>query len=211
VSPEKLGNASVTIIGTGAIGSFTALALSKMGIKTLTLWDADEVAEHNIANQYFPPEAIGKPKVEATSAECQRHSPEPIDLQLKPEMYTGQPIETMLVIALTDNIEGRVAAFKAAKESFSTDFFIDGRMGGEILRILALPPKSTILSEKYEKDYLEGVVNQEEPCTARSIVYNVLMASSLISSHVKKFVNGEKIPFLYAFDFKSLTQVKSKV
>ncbi len=113
------------------------------------------------------------------------------------------------MVALTDNIEGRAAAFESAKASINAKLFIDGRMGAETLRTFCLNPKSKPDSEKYYNDYIVGVHNEELPCTARTIIYNVLMAASLITSYVKKFVQGEAIPFQFVFNFGDYSQSKS--
>jgi molybdopterin/thiamine biosynthesis adenylyltransferase len=212
VPPDKLAELSVVIVGSGAIGSFTALTLTKMGVKKITMYDNDVVALHNVSNQFFTIDSIGKLKVEAAAAECQRHSPDgELSLLARGEFYSGQPIEADIVIALTDNIEGRAAAFKASQESFSTRYFIDARMGSELLRVFALEPKNITLAKKYQEEFLEGVENSIEPCTERTIVYTVLMASAMIASYVKKFVMGEPAPFQFAFSFKDFNQMKSKV
>lgn len=211
ISPEKFKDVSVAIIGTGSIGSFTALTLVKMGIKDLTLYDHDVVQLQNISNQFFPINSLGMPKVKSVEAECLRHAPEELPLiSAIDEFYSGQELPNQIVIALTDNIEGRASAFKAAKESFMTEFFIDGRMNANLVRILALNPKNKELSEKYEKDFLEDVENSEEPCTARTIIYNVLLASSLITAEVKKYLNNEPVPFQFCFTFSDFSQVKSR-
>ena len=212
VKPAELAQVSVAIIGAGSIGSFTALALTKMGVKKLTLVDKDNVELHNVSNQFFIRDDLGKAKVDATMTECLRHSPEKdLDVLVRNEFYDGsQQLDADIVIVLTDNIEGRAAAFKAASESFATKFFIDGRMGGELFRLFAFDPHDLKLAEKYREEFLDGVANSEEPCTARTIIYNVLLASSFISSYVKKYTCREKIPFQLAYAFGDMIQVKSK-
>jgi siroheme synthase (precorrin-2 oxidase/ferrochelatase) len=208
IDQKRLAKTSVTIVGTGSIGSFTALALTKMGVKRLTLYDKDEVELHNISNQLFPTDSIGKPKAEATLVECQRQSPErDTELIAKNEFYKDQPLDSEIVIASTDNIEGRAAAFATARQNFETNLFIDVRMGGELLRVFNLNPKNVKLVKDYEEKFLKDVKNSEEPCTARTIIYNVLMASSLLSAFVKKYVNGEPLPFHYTFHFTNLDQI----
>jgi tRNA A37 threonylcarbamoyladenosine dehydratase len=46
-------NTPVTIIGAGATGSWLAIALAKLGIDNISIWDFDKVEEHNIPNQAF--------------------------------------------------------------------------------------------------------------------------------------------------------------
>ena len=53
------------IIGCGSIGSNVAELLARYGIENLVLWDFDTVEPHNIANQLFTEEDVGKPKTEA--------------------------------------------------------------------------------------------------------------------------------------------------
>ena len=56
----------VAIIGCGAIGSFVAIALAKMGFnKKFYLYDADYVGIENVGVQLFGPQHIAIPKVEA--------------------------------------------------------------------------------------------------------------------------------------------------
>ncbi len=212
INQEKLSEMRIVIIGSGAIGSFTALALTKMGVQRMTLWDKDTVENHNISNQFYNKDALGLSKVSAVAAECKRFTPTGVDIESIREFYNGQSLDSFdVVIALTDNIEGRAAALEAAKKSEKCQLYIDGRMGAEIFRSFAFNPKSVPDAEKYHKDYIEGVVNEVLPCTARAIIYNVLMASSIISSYVKRHVNGEKLPFQFIFNFGDYSRVCSKM
>jgi hypothetical protein len=210
VDQKKLSELSVALIGCGAIGSHTALTLTKMGIRKFSLWDPDSVELHNLANQFFTRDAIGKPKVEATKAECLRHAVDTVDFDIHTIKYDGRPLDYDCIIAVTDNIEGRALAFKQAKENFVTSLYIDGRMTAEMVRIFSFPPKNYDFQTLYYTDYVEGVVNQEGPCTAKAICYNVGMAASLITSYVKKYIMAEPIPFEFTFHFKDMEQVKSK-
>ena len=211
INQSRLEELRIAIIGAGSIGSFTALALAKMGCKHLALWDHDTVELHNISNQFFNKESFGESKVSSVAAECKRYTPSGIDVETFNEFYYGQPLDKYdIVIALTDNIEGRKDAFEASKKSLQTKFFIDGRMGGELVRILSLNIKDEKLCEKYFTDYIDGVRNEELPCTERTIIYNVMLPASIITSYVKKFVNGEQTPFEFIFAFKTYDQVKSK-
>lgn len=212
INQEKLSELRIAIIGTGAIGSFTALALTKMGVQRMTLWDKDTVENHNVSNQFYNKDSLGLSKVSAVAAECQRFTPSKVDIECIRDFYNGQPLENFdVVIALTDNIEGRAAAFASAIKSEKCQLYVDGRMGAELFRSFAFNPHSPTECEKYFKDYIEGVVNEDLSCTARAIIYNVLMASSIIASYVKRHVNGEKLPFQFIFNFGDYSRVCSKM
>jgi len=62
VDQERLSDLKVTIIGCGAVGSFSALSLCKMGVKHLTLIDPDTVNSENLPNQFFRECDLGKKK-----------------------------------------------------------------------------------------------------------------------------------------------------
>jgi tRNA A37 threonylcarbamoyladenosine dehydratase len=56
---------NVLVIGCGALGSHTAIQLAKMGCHEFTLVDFDIVERHNLNNQAYTKEDIGKLKIEA--------------------------------------------------------------------------------------------------------------------------------------------------
>lgn len=211
VNITKLGELKVAIIGCGAIGSYTASALTKMGVKQLILYDNDVVALHNVSNQFFTIDSIGKPKVIATKEECLRHSPQDgVIIIPHNELYTGQPLDADIIIATTDNIEGRNLVLQQAKKNLITKLFIDGRMNAEAIRAFAFNPKNFDVAEKYYKDYIEDVKDVEAPCTEKTIIYTVQFAASIITAYVKKYVKGEEIPYEFGFMFPNMYTVKGK-
>ena len=62
--PEKY-DWRIHIVGCGSVGSTLAENLVRCGITKLTLYDFDIVESHNIVNQMFRQEDIGKNKAEA--------------------------------------------------------------------------------------------------------------------------------------------------
>ena len=52
VDADRLAELPVTVIGAGATGSFITLALAKMGVRHITVYDDDTVEEHNLPNQF---------------------------------------------------------------------------------------------------------------------------------------------------------------
>jgi tRNA A37 threonylcarbamoyladenosine dehydratase len=62
---QQLNEATVTIVGLGAVGSFAIEALARSGIGGLRLVDFDEVRESNINRQIFALNStLGRPKAE---------------------------------------------------------------------------------------------------------------------------------------------------
>lgn len=62
--PEKC-TSQIHIIGCGSVGSTIAENLVRCGIKNVVLWDFDTVETHNIVNQMFHQQDVGKLKTEA--------------------------------------------------------------------------------------------------------------------------------------------------
>lgn len=73
---RKLKNASVLLIGTGALGSPAALYLAAAGVGRLGLVDADVVDASNLQRQILHGESwIGKPKLESAAARLREVNP----------------------------------------------------------------------------------------------------------------------------------------
>ena len=52
LNPEEF-NTKINIIGAGAVGSWVAFSLAKMGLSNLHIYDFDEIGMHNLPNQMF--------------------------------------------------------------------------------------------------------------------------------------------------------------
>lgn len=104
--PEK-DNSRVHIIGCGSVGSAVAENLARCGVTKMTLWDFDRVEEHNIVNQMFTAEDVGKPKTEALLGILSRINPEVKDkAELKPNGYTNELLSGYIFLCV-DSIELR--------------------------------------------------------------------------------------------------------
>lgn len=104
--PEDCGS-RVHIIGCGAIGSHVAEQLVRYGITKITLYDFDTVESHNIANQIFTAEDIGRTKVQALADYLIRINPEVAqDIKLVEKGYTGQKLSGYVFLCV-DSIDLR--------------------------------------------------------------------------------------------------------
>lgn len=97
----------IHIVGCGSVGSTLAENLARVGLTKFTLWDFDEVEPHNIVNQMFTQEHIGKPKVEALKEIILSINPEAADdIQVEPKGWRGKMMSGYIFLAV-DNIELR--------------------------------------------------------------------------------------------------------
>jgi molybdopterin/thiamine biosynthesis adenylyltransferase/rhodanese-related sulfurtransferase len=86
----RLKNASVLLVGTGALGSPSALYLAAAGVGRLGLVDADVVDESNLQRQILHGESwIGKPKLESAAARLREVNPH-VRLELHPVRFTPE-------------------------------------------------------------------------------------------------------------------------
>lgn len=104
--PEK-DTARIHIVGCGSVGSTLAENLTRCGVTKMTLWDFDTVEAHNIVNQMFHQQDVGKPKVEALKDILMDINPEiKDDVELKPKGWEGKLMSGYIFLCV-DNIELR--------------------------------------------------------------------------------------------------------
>lgn len=104
--PEK-NTTKIHIVGCGSVGSTVAENLARCGVKNMVLWDFDKVESHNIVNQMFRQQDVGKPKVEALKDILIDINPELVDsVELKPEGWKGKLMSGFIFLCV-DSIELR--------------------------------------------------------------------------------------------------------
>lgn len=104
--PEK-DDARIHIVGCGSVGSTLAENLARCGVTKMTLWDFDTVEAHNIVNQMFRQQDVGKLKVEALRDILMDINPEIKDnIELKPKGWEGKLMSGYIFLCV-DNIELR--------------------------------------------------------------------------------------------------------
>lgn len=104
--PDK-DDAKIHIVGCGSVGSTIAENLARCGVKNMVLWDFDTVEAHNIVNQMFRQQDVGKPKVEALKDILCDINPEITDtIELKPDGWQGKLMSGYIFLCV-DNIELR--------------------------------------------------------------------------------------------------------
>jgi molybdopterin/thiamine biosynthesis adenylyltransferase len=185
---DKL-DAPITVIGAGAVGSFTALTLAKMGFTNLTVYDDDIVSEHNLPNQFFRLEDLGRRKVEAL-ADLVR-SFEGVEIRAVARRFGGEHLRGIVVSAV-DSMASRQAIWHAVRFDPAVELFLDGRMGGLVSLVHVVHPIRAREVNAYETSLHDDSEAVQEPCSARSILFTVLGISSTIARLVRlHLVDGE--------------------
>lgn len=202
IDQQELGFLSFSIIGVGGIGSATTLVLAKMGARHISIYDDDVLEEHNISNQTYPHDAVGKPKVEAM-AEMIKYM-EGFDIEPFNSRYYG--CSSDIVICGVDSMESRKEIFESL--SSSNRYYIDARMGGEQMLVYSIDlhdPKDVAF---YKTTLHSDDDAQPIPCTERAIIYNTMGIASHICAAVKRRIMDEPVIRNLIYDFKTGTYIK---
>ena len=96
---ERFRATKVTIIGCGAVGSWTAVQLAHSGLQNLTVIDGDLVEESNLNRSVFLQEDIGISKVKALASALHRMSPDIHVRTVQKKVLDANELSTLLVEA----------------------------------------------------------------------------------------------------------------
>lgn len=190
VDPEKLAAIEVTVIGAGGIGSPAVLALAKMGVMHIRVYDNDTIEHHNLPNQWYRIRDVGKQKVEALREIVEEYTG--VQIEACNELFTDQSVNG-IVISAVDSMDVRLQIWEQIKLNPSVDLYIDGRMGGQVYYTYSVSPCDPDHIEWYEERLYPSSKAAELPCSARSIIFTLLGQASHIALMVKQFVNNETV------------------
>ena len=195
----------ITVIGAGATGSFSVLTLAKMGFTNITAYDFDVVAEHNLPNQFYRTQDIGKPKVEALREIVREF--EGIEITARNERYKGQRLKG-IVLDCVDSMDVRIQVWNFVRNNPEVVLYIDSRMGLEVMQVYCVNPSDPWHVKSYESTLFPSSEAIPVRCTAKSIMYTVLAVASLLASTVKKVVMHEQVKHSLTFDLKTVTLIE---
>lgn len=192
IIPDATLTKRVNIIGCGAIGSFTALALAKMGMKNITVWDMDHVSDVNMNNQFFRYTDIGTNKAEALKKLIKDFTGE--DIIAHARMFTKDDLEYMegILITAVDSMDTRKQFVDWIKRTYShkLELLIDPRMGAEeYMQFVAYPLALT----SYSKSLYSSAEVEAPRCTAKSTIYTATLAAGTIAKTVKAHLVGSPL------------------
>lgn len=186
--PDKT-QAAATIVGCGGIGSFTALALAKLGVQRLNLVDFDEVDAHNIPNQLYPIDALGGVKAEELERTLDKFGGRLVVPYVRP-LQDGIPRAPVVISAL-DSMTARKDLWALVRYKLDVKLFLDGRLAGENVLLYAVDPTNPTDVKGYEGTLHSDEEGSDQPCTARSIIDVGFAIGSLMTRAVRRHYAGE--------------------
>ena len=185
VPRQRLAALQSTVIGVGAVGRQIALQLAAIGVPQIQLIDFDTVDLTNITTQGYWADDVGQPKVQATKAAIGRIDPA-IQVETICDRYRSRQQIGQAVFAAVDSIDSRAAIWRSAGNRCR--FWVDGRMLGEVVRVLAV-------SDEIGRDHYPTTLfrqSEAEPgrCTARSTIYTANIAAGLMLHQFTRWLRG---------------------
>lgn len=180
-----LHNPHIVLVGAGGIGGWVGMQLAKMGVRKFTIWDDDLVARHNLSNTPYREQDRQKSKAHALARFMKAMNKE-VQVKVVPKKYTGQKLgKPDVLISAVDSMAARKLLFDKAVEQ-EVPLFIDGRIGGENLRVYSLQP-TLGADRKFYRD--KSVWTKDEnvpplPCSIQQTIY----IGNLVAARITKAV-----------------------
>lgn len=129
--PSSLGNSRCHIIGCGSVGGNIAVALARLGVTKMTLYDFDKVESHNLANQVFRQQDVGVSKVDALISILAEINPDiEKTIKVQNEGWKGQTLSGYVFLA-PDSIEVRRQVVEGNRFNTHLKAMFDFRTGLE--------------------------------------------------------------------------------
>jgi len=185
VPRDRLATVTATVIGVGAIGRNVAAQLAAIGVSRIQLVDFDVVDASNITTQGYAAAEIGTSKVLATQTAIRRIDPT-IQVETMEDRYRPRLDIGSAVFCCVDSIEARAAIWRSTQRR--CQFWCDGRMLGEVIRVLAVG------DDQGREYYPTTLFAQSEAvpgrCTARSTIYAAAIAAGLMVHQFTRWLRG---------------------
>jgi len=186
---------SVTLIGAGGIGATTALALAKMGVRNMVIYDDDEVNSLNLPTQLHMISDVGQRKTLSLARTLQLYSDE-LELTAIPHrVCEDTELRSSLVVSAVDSITARQAIWKALNsERSGWQFYIDARMAAEEFQMFVVRKDEADAMAAYEAHLMGMDENsvEELPCTMKATFFCAMVSAGLIGASVRNIVRAEE-------------------
>ncbi len=197
IIPENVLHTEINIIGAGAIGSFTTLALAKMGFFRLTVWDPDKIEIENMNCQFYRVSDIESNKAQALNSLVKDFTG--IDIAYHPSKYE-QGTLSGIVISAVDSMAVRKQIWENHKHKLKPKLIIDPRMGAEFGLVFAMKPAKQQDIDAYETQLYSDEEAVTERCTAKATMYTACMLSGHVAKIVKDFLANSQYSRITQWD-----------
>jgi tRNA A37 threonylcarbamoyladenosine dehydratase len=203
IHPSKL-QMLINIAGAGGIGSWTMLALAKMGCRNIEIIDFDNVEAHNVGSQIYGIGDIGEPKVSSLVEKLGLFvDTENTHFSGRVNRVMGSTFEeeNEIFISAVDNMSTRKNMFMGLLNK--NTWFIDGRMAGNEIHIFSIKMDNKTDTDYYTENLFTDEEASPEECSERSVVYNTFIIAGFITDIVATIANGRIPPRHLTIDLRN--------
>ena len=190
VPRDRLSEVTATVIGVGAIGRQVALQLAAIGTPRIRLIDFDCVDVSNVTTQGYYVSDVGQPKVLATAAAMKQIDPA-IEIEAVEDRYRARQSVGDAVFCCVDSISARTAIWRSV--SSRCQFWADGRMLGEVMRVLAVADITA--HDRYAATLFRQSEAQRGSCTAHTTIYAANIAAGLMVHQFTRYLRRIPVDF----------------
>ena len=188
VPQERLEHLTATVIGVGAIGRQVALQLAALGVRSFILIDHDTVDLSNVTTQGYSLDDVGHRKVHALAGALQHYDGQIGTVEI-PDRFRPDGHVSDVIFCCVDSIDTRAAIWRRVGRG--AQFWADGRMRGEVLRILVAADEPS--RGHYPTTLFPEAEAQLGACTARSTLYAASIAAGLMLHQFVRWLRGQEV------------------
>jgi hypothetical protein len=201
-NPADHPDLRVTVVGAGGIGGPTCIALAKLGVRSLRVYDFDRVEVHNQPNQVYGLTHLNARKVDALAHICRLLADCSLDTR-PTRLHKGTPLKG-IIIGAVDSMDARRSIWSAVLAAGpSVSCYIDGRIGGEVIRVLTVRPNNRLDRAKYQRSIVPTHAVAPLRCTAAGIIDVSFAVASLITRSLRLSINKPMYSDLF-YDHRNL-------
>ncbi len=192
---EIVQEQNVILAGLGGIGSWVSLFLSRLGPKTLSLYDDDRFEAHNLSGQAFRIDSLGRSKVEEAASIALDFSNYTRTYAFDSK-YTERTSTSKIMICGFDNMGARKLFYNKWKESIIQEesheyLFIDGRLTADMFQLFCIQGNDAYAQGEYERNWLfEDEDADDTDCTFRQTSHIAAMLGTYITTYFTNFCSN---------------------
>jgi len=185
---------SVSVIGAGGIGAITALALAKMGVQVMVVYDDDTVSHENIPTQFHRVNDVGIEKIDSLELTLREFSDELTYFGRRERVNQYSALRSSMIVSAVDSISARQGIWQALTNGDSSwSWLLDARMAAEEYQHFLVDGHDREARKHYETHLMGMDENSapDLPCTAKATFYTALTSAGHVGEAVRDIVRGE--------------------
>lgn len=189
----------INVIGCGALGSWIVFFLLKMGFKNIHVYDFDVVEEHNIPNQFFRENDIGKSKAEGAMELYKEFFNDSVEDRLTIHNTKLNESNSVMLkgytISAVDSMKTRKNLFESTFKYGKSDLWIEGRISIYGAYVYTITDKLNANQiENYEKTFYEDEAAEVSACgVSQTALPSAVNCATMMIMQLISFINEEVI------------------